>query len=144
MDEQNLNPLAAIANRVAAKGTAEGLPMRNLGEHVRQLKARRGWTMTELFLITKAEQLGELADSLVLQTDDHGNPRMVFIVGANTPAGLLAHSDEEFQQVRAAFSGSVFPVSFVEVTLTATEELGPNVRFEPLNFDPSAPADDEE
>lgn len=130
---QNPNDLPTLVQRITERANAEGLHMTALGAYARELKLRRGRTLTQAIIQNFADRLGAISDSLVLQTDPAGNPRVVYVVGAETPESTcLDLSDDEYQQVLTVFSGTPIPLTWMRLVLAGDGSFG-DVTIKTLN-----------
>lgn len=130
---QNPNDFPTLVQCISERAKAEDLHMTSLGAYAREVKPRKGKTMTQAIILNFAERLGRIADCLVLQTDPAGNPRAVYVVGAETADGTrLDLSDEEYQQVLDVFNGTPIPLTWMHITLGPDGSFG-DTRLRTLN-----------
>lgn len=135
MSNTNQNPtnLPALVQAISERAKAEDLHMTNLAAYAREVKPRKGKTMTQAIILNFAERLGEIANCLVLQTDPQGNPCAVYVVGAETADSTrLDLSDEEYQQVLDVFAGTPIPLTWMRLSIAEDGSFG-EVALKTLN-----------
>ncbi|MFN3651653.1 MAG: hypothetical protein ACK47B_18915 [Armatimonadota bacterium] len=133
----NTNPkpidLPKLVQRICERAKAEDLHMTPLAGYACEVKPRKTKTMTQAIILNFVERLGRIADCLVLQTDPAGNPRAVYVVGAETAEDTrLDLSDDEYQQVLDVFRGTPIPLSWMQITLGPDGSFG-DTRLQTLN-----------
>lgn len=141
MTNSNQNPtdLPALIQLICERANAEGLHMRGMGDYAREVKAQPGMTMTQAIIAHSADRLGPVADCLILQTDPEGEPRAVYVVGAETAESTrIGLTEAEYEQVLEVFKRTPIPLSIMSLTLGPDGSFG-GTRLHTL--DPSAAED---